>query len=178
MQLFLERLLYFWAGITIIGLAVAALYWAIKIVIYIAFISFTSIRQKRCSAWPHPGALGSTPIGVIFRSCSYSACSLVLPLLFCYSACSAIEIFILRNSDSVCPERINQRIGSHRVCEFICYIKFSRNPICLYISSSLFWPDHAEIRHKIRFSHLVCCSNILDQVLAVVVYGNRGWLSQ
>jgi len=39
MTLFLERLLYFWAGITIIGLAVAALYWAIKIVIYIAFIS-------------------------------------------------------------------------------------------------------------------------------------------
>ena len=39
MTLFLERLIYFWAGITIIGLAVAALYWAIKIVIYIAFIS-------------------------------------------------------------------------------------------------------------------------------------------
>ena len=39
MALFLERLLWFWAGITIIGLAVAALYWAIKIVIYIAFIS-------------------------------------------------------------------------------------------------------------------------------------------
>ena len=39
MTLFLERLLYFWAGITIVGLAVAALYWAIKIVIYIAFIS-------------------------------------------------------------------------------------------------------------------------------------------
>ena len=39
MKLFLERLLYFWAGITIIGLFIAALYWAIKIVIYIAFIS-------------------------------------------------------------------------------------------------------------------------------------------
>ena len=39
MKLFLERLLYFWAGITIIGLFVAAIYWAIKIVIYIAFIS-------------------------------------------------------------------------------------------------------------------------------------------
>ena len=39
MKLFLERLLYFWAGITIIGLAVAVLYWAIKIVLYIAFIS-------------------------------------------------------------------------------------------------------------------------------------------
>ena len=39
MALFLERLLWFWAGITIIGLLVAALYWAIKIVIYIAFIS-------------------------------------------------------------------------------------------------------------------------------------------
>ena len=44
MQLFLERLLYFWVGITVIGLLIAALYWAIKIVIYIAFISlFISI---------------------------------------------------------------------------------------------------------------------------------------
>ena len=39
MKLFLERLLYFWAGITIIGLFFAAIYWAIKILIYIAFIS-------------------------------------------------------------------------------------------------------------------------------------------
>ena len=39
MQLFLERLLYFWGEITVIGLFVAALYWAIKIVIYIAFVS-------------------------------------------------------------------------------------------------------------------------------------------
>ncbi len=39
MALFLERLLWIWAGITIIGLLVAALYWAIKIVVYIAFIS-------------------------------------------------------------------------------------------------------------------------------------------
>jgi len=39
MQLFLERLLYFWGAITVIGLLIAALYWAIKIVIYIAFIS-------------------------------------------------------------------------------------------------------------------------------------------
>ena len=39
MQLFLERLLYFWGGITVIGLGIAALYWAIKVVIYIAFIS-------------------------------------------------------------------------------------------------------------------------------------------
>tara|TARA_Y100001970_G_C13747826_1_gene609479 strand:- start:327 stop:512 length:186 start_codon:yes stop_codon:yes gene_type:complete len=39
MTLFLERLLWFWAGITIIGLLVASLYWAIKIVIYIAFVS-------------------------------------------------------------------------------------------------------------------------------------------
>ena len=44
MKLFLERVLYFWASITIIGLVIAALYWAIKIVIYIAFISlFISI---------------------------------------------------------------------------------------------------------------------------------------
>ncbi len=39
MQLFLERLLYFWAGITVLGLFMAALFWAIKIVIYVAFIS-------------------------------------------------------------------------------------------------------------------------------------------
>ena len=39
MQLFLERLLYFWAGITVIGLLIAALFWAIKTVIYVAFIS-------------------------------------------------------------------------------------------------------------------------------------------
>ena len=39
MQIFLERLLYFWAAITVVGLIIAALYWAIKIVIYIAFIS-------------------------------------------------------------------------------------------------------------------------------------------
>ena len=39
MQLFLERLLYFWAGITVLGLFIVALYWTIKIVIYVAFIS-------------------------------------------------------------------------------------------------------------------------------------------
>ena len=39
MALFLGRLLWCWAGITIVGLGIAALYWAIKIVIYIAFIS-------------------------------------------------------------------------------------------------------------------------------------------
>ena len=39
MQLFLERLLYFWAGITVVGLFAVALFWAIKVVIYVAFIS-------------------------------------------------------------------------------------------------------------------------------------------
>ena len=39
MQLFLERLLYFWGAITVIGLLITALFWAIKTVIYIAFIS-------------------------------------------------------------------------------------------------------------------------------------------
>ncbi len=39
MQLFLERLLYFWGAITLIGLLIAALIWAITIVIYVAFIS-------------------------------------------------------------------------------------------------------------------------------------------
>jgi hypothetical protein len=39
MQLFLERLLYFWAAITAIGLFVVVLVWAITTVIYVAFIS-------------------------------------------------------------------------------------------------------------------------------------------
>ena len=39
MRQFLERLLYFWAGITVLGLFITALYWAITIVIYVAFIS-------------------------------------------------------------------------------------------------------------------------------------------
>jgi len=39
MQLFLERLLYFWAAITAIGLLLVVLFWAISTVIYVAFIS-------------------------------------------------------------------------------------------------------------------------------------------
>ena len=39
MQLFLERLLYFWGGITLIGLLIVLLFWAIKTVIYVAFIA-------------------------------------------------------------------------------------------------------------------------------------------
>ena len=39
MQLFLERLIYFWAGITVIGLLIAVAYWAIATIIYVAFIS-------------------------------------------------------------------------------------------------------------------------------------------
>jgi len=39
MQLFLERLLYFWAAITLIGLLLVVLVWAISTVIYVAFIS-------------------------------------------------------------------------------------------------------------------------------------------
>ena len=39
MQLFLERLLYFWAGITLLGLLIVVLVWAISTVIYVAFIS-------------------------------------------------------------------------------------------------------------------------------------------
>jgi hypothetical protein len=39
MQLFLERLLLFWAAITFIGLLLAILIWAITTVIYVAFIS-------------------------------------------------------------------------------------------------------------------------------------------
>ena len=44
MKLFLERLLYFWAAITVIGLLLVVLVWAISTVIYVAFISlFVSI---------------------------------------------------------------------------------------------------------------------------------------
>tara|TARA_B100001179_G_scaffold210401_1_gene177003 strand:+ start:542 stop:721 length:180 start_codon:yes stop_codon:yes gene_type:complete len=39
MHLFLERLLYFWGVITVIGLLLVALVWAISTVIYVAFIS-------------------------------------------------------------------------------------------------------------------------------------------
>ena len=39
MQLFLERLLYFWAAITFIGLLIVVLVWAISTIIYVAFIS-------------------------------------------------------------------------------------------------------------------------------------------
>ena len=39
MQLFLERLIYFWAGITAIGLLIAVGYWAISTIIYVAFIA-------------------------------------------------------------------------------------------------------------------------------------------
>jgi len=39
MQLFLERLLYFWGGITVLGLFIVAFFWAITIIIYVAFIS-------------------------------------------------------------------------------------------------------------------------------------------
>ena len=39
MKLFLESLLYFWGGITAIGLFIAVIFWAIKTIIYIAFIS-------------------------------------------------------------------------------------------------------------------------------------------
>ena len=39
MQLFLERLLYFWGGITAIGLLLVVLFWAISTIIYVAFIS-------------------------------------------------------------------------------------------------------------------------------------------
>ena len=39
MQLFLERLLYFWASITAIGLFLVVFVWAISTIIYVAFIS-------------------------------------------------------------------------------------------------------------------------------------------
>ena len=39
MQEYLEKLLYFWAGITAIGLFLVIVYWAIATIIYVAFIS-------------------------------------------------------------------------------------------------------------------------------------------
>ena len=39
MQLFLERLLYFWGAITAIGLFLVVFVWAISTIIYVAFIS-------------------------------------------------------------------------------------------------------------------------------------------
>ena len=39
MQLFLERLLYFWAAITAIGLFIVVFVWAISTIIYVAFFS-------------------------------------------------------------------------------------------------------------------------------------------
>ena len=39
MQLFLERLIYFWAAITAIGLLLVIFVWAISTIIYVAFIS-------------------------------------------------------------------------------------------------------------------------------------------
>ena len=39
MQLFLERLLYFWTAITAIGLLIVVAWWAISTIIYVAFIS-------------------------------------------------------------------------------------------------------------------------------------------
>ena len=39
MKIFLERLLYFWAAITAIGLLLVIIVWAISTVVYVAFIS-------------------------------------------------------------------------------------------------------------------------------------------
>ena len=39
MQEYLEKLLYFWAVITAIGLVLVIIFWAISTIIYVAFIS-------------------------------------------------------------------------------------------------------------------------------------------
>ncbi len=39
MQEYLEKLLYFWAAITVIGLFLVIVYWAIATIIYVAFVS-------------------------------------------------------------------------------------------------------------------------------------------
>jgi len=40
MNIFLERLLYFWLGITGTGLLIVILFWAMKTIILVAFICF------------------------------------------------------------------------------------------------------------------------------------------
>ena len=40
MNIFLERLLYFWLGITGAGLLVVVVFWALKTIILVAFICF------------------------------------------------------------------------------------------------------------------------------------------
>tara|TARA_Y100000590_G_C14812399_1_gene673122 strand:+ start:80 stop:259 length:180 start_codon:yes stop_codon:yes gene_type:complete len=40
MNIFLERLLYFWLGITGIGLLLVVTFWALKTIIFVAFICF------------------------------------------------------------------------------------------------------------------------------------------
>ena len=40
MNVFLERLLYFWLGVTGLGLLIVMIFWAIKIIVFVAFISF------------------------------------------------------------------------------------------------------------------------------------------
>jgi hypothetical protein len=39
MQEYLEKLLYFWTAITVIGLFLVVIIWAISTIIYVAFIS-------------------------------------------------------------------------------------------------------------------------------------------
>ena len=39
MQEYLEKLIYFWAAITGIGLVLVIVYWAIATIIYVAFVS-------------------------------------------------------------------------------------------------------------------------------------------
>ena len=39
MQEYLEKLIYFWAAITGIGLILVIVYWAIATIIYVAFVS-------------------------------------------------------------------------------------------------------------------------------------------
>ena len=39
MQAYLEKLLYFWAVITSVGLFLVIIFWAISTIIYVAFVS-------------------------------------------------------------------------------------------------------------------------------------------
>ena len=59
MQLFLERLIYFWAGITAIGLLIAVAYWAIATIIYVAFISLLVDRTYTATQYALLASIGT-----------------------------------------------------------------------------------------------------------------------
>ena len=73
MQLFLERLMYFWAGITAIGLLIAVAYWAIATIIYVAFIAlFVAIAAREMKTKENPNVNCTDPNKRVLMSSSDS----------------------------------------------------------------------------------------------------------